>query len=258
MSSTVLYMSMSLDGFIAGPNESPENGLGDGGERLHDWPFAGEPGVNRTDLRRVPVHRSRAWPVCGRPNRQRVGRRPPRRRPDLDPQPPRSSRLGSRLAARALRRATSSPPSATPRRQPATATSWSTAPASPSAPCTWGCSTSVRDPPDSGAPRRRPSALSSASTVHQAAQLGAACPNSPVVLVRPGSPASPGACLARSPVAAPRAPTRHRSNPRDASASRVVALDVLSRRRSASEWKVKESHSTIRLTPLVVRGRRRP
>jgi hypothetical protein len=33
MSSTVLYMSMSLDGFIAGPNERPENGLGDGGER---------------------------------------------------------------------------------------------------------------------------------------------------------------------------------------------------------------------------------
>ena len=31
MSSTVLYMSMSLDGFIAGPNESPDNGLGDGG-----------------------------------------------------------------------------------------------------------------------------------------------------------------------------------------------------------------------------------
>src|SRR3954453_23615606 len=30
-------MSMSLDGFIAGPNETPENGLGNGGERLHDW-----------------------------------------------------------------------------------------------------------------------------------------------------------------------------------------------------------------------------
>jgi dihydrofolate reductase len=37
MSSTVLYMSMSLDGFVAGPNETPENGLGDGGERLHEW-----------------------------------------------------------------------------------------------------------------------------------------------------------------------------------------------------------------------------
>ncbi len=30
-------ISMSLDGFIAGPNDSPENGLGDGGEELHEW-----------------------------------------------------------------------------------------------------------------------------------------------------------------------------------------------------------------------------
>jgi len=39
MSATVLYMSMSLDGFIAGPNERVDNGLGDGGERLHEWCF---------------------------------------------------------------------------------------------------------------------------------------------------------------------------------------------------------------------------
>jgi dihydrofolate reductase len=44
MSSTVLYMSMSLDGFIAGPNERPDNGLGDGGERLHEWVFPGAEG----------------------------------------------------------------------------------------------------------------------------------------------------------------------------------------------------------------------
>lgn len=37
MSATILYMSMSLDGFIAGPNERPGNGLGDGGHRLHEW-----------------------------------------------------------------------------------------------------------------------------------------------------------------------------------------------------------------------------
>lgn len=41
MSSTVLYMSMSLDGFIAGPNETVDNGLGDGGMRLHEWIFPG-------------------------------------------------------------------------------------------------------------------------------------------------------------------------------------------------------------------------
>ena len=41
MSATVLYMSMSLDGFIAGPNEGPGNGLGDGGHRLHEWAMPG-------------------------------------------------------------------------------------------------------------------------------------------------------------------------------------------------------------------------
>src|SRR5262245_54078043 len=34
-------MSISLDGFIAGPNAGPDNGLGDGGERLHEWLFEG-------------------------------------------------------------------------------------------------------------------------------------------------------------------------------------------------------------------------
>src|SRR3954468_8685265 len=34
-------MSMSLDGFIAGPNAGPGNGLGDGGDRLHEWIFTG-------------------------------------------------------------------------------------------------------------------------------------------------------------------------------------------------------------------------
>ena len=41
MCATVLYMSMSLDGFIAGPNEGPGNGLGDGGHRLHEWVLTG-------------------------------------------------------------------------------------------------------------------------------------------------------------------------------------------------------------------------
>jgi dihydrofolate reductase len=40
VSATVLYMSISLDGFIAGPNEGPDNGLGDGGDRLHEWAFS--------------------------------------------------------------------------------------------------------------------------------------------------------------------------------------------------------------------------
>jgi hypothetical protein len=53
MSATVLYMSMSLDGFIAGPNESPENGLGDGGERLHDWLWSGNEPAARQESQAV-------------------------------------------------------------------------------------------------------------------------------------------------------------------------------------------------------------
>ena len=34
-------MSMSLDGFVAGPNAGAGNGLGDGGERLHEWVVSG-------------------------------------------------------------------------------------------------------------------------------------------------------------------------------------------------------------------------
>lgn len=37
MSSSVLLMSMSLDGFIAGPNDVPGNPGGDGFMRLHKW-----------------------------------------------------------------------------------------------------------------------------------------------------------------------------------------------------------------------------
>jgi dihydrofolate reductase len=33
-------ISISLDGFVAGPDQSPENPLGLGGMRLHEWAFA--------------------------------------------------------------------------------------------------------------------------------------------------------------------------------------------------------------------------
>src|SRR5215208_6066779 len=42
MGKVIYDISMSLDGFIAGANVRPEAGwagLGDGGERLHDWGF---------------------------------------------------------------------------------------------------------------------------------------------------------------------------------------------------------------------------
>jgi dihydrofolate reductase len=35
-----LDITMSLDGFVAGPNQSREHPLGEGGERLHEWAFA--------------------------------------------------------------------------------------------------------------------------------------------------------------------------------------------------------------------------
>ena len=37
MSKLKLNITMSLDGYVAGPNQSMENPLGEGGERLHDW-----------------------------------------------------------------------------------------------------------------------------------------------------------------------------------------------------------------------------
>ncbi|HET7274099.1 MAG TPA: dihydrofolate reductase family protein [Longimicrobiaceae bacterium] len=37
MSASVLFMSMSLDGYIAGPNDDPNNPGGDGFMRLHEW-----------------------------------------------------------------------------------------------------------------------------------------------------------------------------------------------------------------------------
>jgi len=35
----VLHFSMSLDGFVAGPNVSADHPMGEGGERLHEWMF---------------------------------------------------------------------------------------------------------------------------------------------------------------------------------------------------------------------------
>ena len=37
MSKLRFTITMSLDGYIAGPNQSVENGLGEGGEQLHEW-----------------------------------------------------------------------------------------------------------------------------------------------------------------------------------------------------------------------------
>ena len=40
MSKLILEITMSLDGFVAGPNQTLDEPLGAGGEELHQWAFA--------------------------------------------------------------------------------------------------------------------------------------------------------------------------------------------------------------------------
>jgi dihydrofolate reductase len=56
VSASVLYMSMSLDGYIAGPNDGPVNPGGDGFMRLHDWFGFGPDGPDPSAL--VSVEKS--------------------------------------------------------------------------------------------------------------------------------------------------------------------------------------------------------
>ncbi|MEJ3653157.1 dihydrofolate reductase family protein [Actinomycetes bacterium KLBMP 9759] len=48
MARVVLYMSMSLDGFVTGPHDDATRPLGIGGERLHEW--SGAEGVPASPL----------------------------------------------------------------------------------------------------------------------------------------------------------------------------------------------------------------
>ena len=41
MTKVVAAITTSVDGYIAGPDDGPEKGLGEGGERLHYWVFGG-------------------------------------------------------------------------------------------------------------------------------------------------------------------------------------------------------------------------
>ncbi|MCT2584987.1 dihydrofolate reductase family protein [Actinophytocola gossypii] len=58
MSRVLVFKSMSLDGYVAGPNVSADDPMGVGGERLHDWMF-GDP-VASTDEKVVADLRARA------------------------------------------------------------------------------------------------------------------------------------------------------------------------------------------------------
>ena len=41
MAKVIANITISIDGYIAGPDDGPEKGLGEGGERLHYWVFGG-------------------------------------------------------------------------------------------------------------------------------------------------------------------------------------------------------------------------
>lgn len=47
MTRVIADISISLDGFVTGPDPGPANGLGDGGEALHTWAFSDDPADRR-------------------------------------------------------------------------------------------------------------------------------------------------------------------------------------------------------------------
>jgi dihydrofolate reductase len=55
MGPVVVDLSVSLDGFIAGPNDGPGNPLGDGGSRLFDWWTAGTELIGPDDRFKPPA-----------------------------------------------------------------------------------------------------------------------------------------------------------------------------------------------------------
>jgi dihydrofolate reductase len=67
MTRTTCHMSVSLDGFVAGPDQSREDPLGIGGDRLHRWLFAAdEPGHEADAAWRDDLLRRRGAYVMGR------------------------------------------------------------------------------------------------------------------------------------------------------------------------------------------------
>ncbi|MFD8236193.1 dihydrofolate reductase family protein [Streptomyces sp. NPDC059696] len=47
MTRIIADISVSLDGFVTGPDPGPDNGLGRGGEALHTWAFSDDPDDRR-------------------------------------------------------------------------------------------------------------------------------------------------------------------------------------------------------------------
>ena len=50
MAKVIIDLSMSLDGFITGPNPTKEQGLGENGDKLHEWYFNGPTASTRSEF----------------------------------------------------------------------------------------------------------------------------------------------------------------------------------------------------------------
>jgi len=50
MGRVVAQISVSLDGYVAGPNDGPGNGMGDDGDKVHEWMFGLSSYRSRNDL----------------------------------------------------------------------------------------------------------------------------------------------------------------------------------------------------------------
>lgn len=79
MGKVAMELSVSLDGFITGPNDNPEQGLGEGGERLFAWLESGDTPFQFTEhdhLVHIPAASAAImredWPSYGA---QVIGRR---------------------------------------------------------------------------------------------------------------------------------------------------------------------------------------
>ena len=60
MTKVLAGITTSVDGFITGPGDGPDKGLGEGGERLHYWVFGG-PWTYEGESRGEPTGEDAAW-----------------------------------------------------------------------------------------------------------------------------------------------------------------------------------------------------